>query len=165
MGEKTIVLTMYGREKTVESISISLIDNSDRYSSESKRAAFSYCKNINELELKGDHWIYAKAIGENEKVLIKKPPFFAIINELADWAIEKFARDVNEADIAKALMGADDKTKEKVFKNMTKRAAGMLQERMEGLHDISKDEVKLAQNKIVDFVHKLYSNGYLVFAE
>jgi flagellar motor switch protein FliG len=81
MGEKTIVLTMYGREKTVESISISLIDNSDRYSSESKRAA------------------------------------------------------------------------------------GMLQERMEGLHDISKDEVKLAQNKIVDFVHKLYSNGYLVFAE
>jgi flagellar motor switch protein FliG len=164
MSEKTIVLTMYGKEKTVESISISLFEVTDRYS-DSKKAAIRYCKNINDLELKDEHWIYAKIVDENEKVFIKKPPVFGILVGLADWAIQSLLRDVNEADIAKALVGADDKTREILFKNMTKRAATMLQERMEGLHGISKDEVKFAQNKIVDRILEMHSNGYIVFAE
>jgi hypothetical protein len=51
MGNKIIVLTMYGKNDFIESISITLFDQIEPYYSNSKDNAINYCNNINDLEL------------------------------------------------------------------------------------------------------------------
>jgi hypothetical protein len=51
MGNKTIVLTMYGKDESIESISISLFDKMEPYYPDQKNDALNYCNTINGLEL------------------------------------------------------------------------------------------------------------------
>ena len=63
---------------------------------------------------------------------IKKKMFvFEDIVLLDDRSIQKVLREVDGQEIAKALKGVDGEVQEKIFKNMSKRAATMLKEDME----------------------------------
>jgi flagellar motor switch protein FliG len=161
MKDKTIVVTMYGKKETVESISVSLIDN-DPYSS--RNSAIEYCNNINDLELKDDNWVYASIAGENEKIILKIPPdFVTIINQLDDLSLMKILREVDKKDLAIALKDADEKTTEKIFRNISKRAATMLKEDIEQRwQGASKDNIKSSQNKIIKVVQHWEANGEIV---
>jgi flagellar motor switch protein FliG len=165
-SKKTIVLTMYGKGNTIESISISLFDRTGPlYDEGSNGNAVNYCNNINELRLDNGQWIYASIIAENKKVLLEKPPTFDIINKLNDRAIQKLLRETSHSDLAKALLETGEETKEKIYKNMTRRAAGMLKEDMETLKDVSANDIKSARANIVKTVRSLLDVGEIVFKE
>jgi hypothetical protein len=165
MGEKTIVVTMYGKNESIESISISLFDKTAAYYPESKNSAFEYCNNINNLELKDPNWICASVVGENKKIILEKPPEFDIINQLDDRALQKVLRAVSGFDLAKALKGIDEKTRDQVFKNMSKRAAAMLKEDIEALRGVSRDDIRSSRKKIIDIIRRLTRTGEIVMPD
>jgi flagellar motor switch protein FliG len=166
MGAKTIVLTTYGKNEVIEGASISLFDRTEAssYHSSPMDNAAEYCDNINDLELKDDKWIYARIITENEKFILEKPLKFDIINRLDDLSIQKVLREIDSTELAKALKDTDEGIKEKVFKNMTKRAVAMLEEDIESLHQISNKDIKDEQRKIVAIIQHLAFIGEIVVA-
>jgi DNA-directed RNA polymerase beta' subunit len=156
---------MYGKDESVESISIGLFDNKkNSYYSTSKNGALNYCINVNDLELKDNNWIYSTIIDENEKILLLKPSMFEMINNLHDFSIQKLLRETEKTDWAKALIDADNKIKEKIFKNMTKISAVMLKEDMESLHEISAKDIKLSRIKIIQTIQRLSATGEIIVA-
>jgi flagellar motor switch protein FliG len=164
VGKKIIVLTMYGKDESIESISISLFDRAGPYYSETTNNALNYCENINDLELKDNHWIHASIVNENEKVFLLKPPKLDILNKLHDRSLQRVLQEVSRTDLARALRGVDEAIKEKVLKNMSKRSATMLREDMESLHEMSNDDIRSSRNRIIEAIQRLSSRGEIVVA-
>jgi flagellar motor switch protein FliG len=58
-----------------------------------------------------------------------------------------------------ALKGADDTLKEKIFKNMSQRAAEMLKDDLEAKGPVRLSEVEAAQKEILAIVRKMAEAG------
>ncbi|MCR8640832.1 flagellar motor switch protein FliG [Leptospira interrogans serovar Ricardi] len=96
---------------------------------------------------------------------IKKRMFvFEDIVLLDDRAIQKVMREVDNSDLAKALKSVDTEVQEKIFKNMSKRAANLLREDMDFMGPIRIKDVEDAQQKIVNIIRKLEDAGEIVVA-
>ena len=96
---------------------------------------------------------------------IKKRMFvFEDIVMLDDRAIQKVMREVDQQELAKALKSVDTEVQEKIFRNMSKRAASMLKEDMEFMGPIRLKDVEEAQQKIVSVIRKLEDSGEIVIA-
>ncbi|ASV12913.1 flagellar motor switch protein FliG [Leptospira santarosai] len=96
---------------------------------------------------------------------IKKRMFvFEDIVLLDDRAIQKVMREVDNSDLAKALKSVDSEVQEKIFKNMSKRAANLLREDMDFMGPIRIKDVEDAQQKIVNIIRKLEDAGEIVVA-
>lgn len=96
---------------------------------------------------------------------IKKRMFvFEDIVLLDDRAIQKVMREVDNSDLAKALKSVDTEVQEKIFKNMSKRAANLLREDMDFMGPIRIKDVEDAQQKIVNIIRKLEEAGEIVVA-
>ena len=96
---------------------------------------------------------------------IKKRMFvFEDIVMLDDRAIQKVMREVDSQELAKALKSVDTEVQDKIFRNMSKRAAGMLKEDMEYMGPIRLKDVEEAQQKIVSIIRHLEDNGEIVVA-
>ncbi|MBE6360620.1 MAG: flagellar motor switch protein FliG, partial [Treponema bryantii] len=96
---------------------------------------------------------------------IKKRMFvFEDIVMLDDRAIQKVLRDVDQQELAKALKSVDTEVQDKIFRNMSKRAASMLREDMEFMGPIRVKDVEEAQQKIVSNIRRLQDNGDIVIA-
>ncbi|RKX89906.1 MAG: flagellar motor switch protein FliG [Spirochaetes bacterium] len=96
---------------------------------------------------------------------IKKRMFvFEDIVLLDDRAIQKVLREVDTGELAKALRGVDAEVQDKIFKNMSKRAAAMLKEEMEYMGPIRLKDVEETQQKIVSIIRKLEDSGEIVVA-
>lgn len=165
MGNKIIVLTMYGKNESIENISINLFDRDESYYSESKDNAERYCENINDLELKDNRWVFARIIKQNENITLDVLPKFDIINKLHGLSLQKVLTEVSREDLSRALKNIDEVTLEKIFKNMSKRSAAMLKEDIEALHEISKNDIKSSRNKIIKKIQQLISSGEIVVAK
>lgn len=83
---------------------------------------------------------------------------------LDNRAIQKVLREVDQAVAAKALRNAEPDVQEKIFSNMSRRAAQMLKEDMEFMGPVRLADVLSAQNEIVQIVLKLEENGDIVIA-
>jgi flagellar motor switch protein FliG len=96
---------------------------------------------------------------------IKKRMFvFEDIVMLDDRAIQKVMREVDSQELAKALKSVDAEVQDKIFRNMSKRAAGMLKEDMEFMGPIRLKDVEEAQQKIVSIIRHLEDTGEIVVA-
>lgn len=96
---------------------------------------------------------------------IKKRMFvFEDITMLDDRAIQKVMREVDTQELAKALKAVDTDVQDKIFRNMSKRAAGMLKEDMEYMGPVRLKDVEEAQQKIVSIIRHLEDNGEIVIA-
>ncbi|MDR2536088.1 MAG: flagellar motor switch protein FliG [Treponema sp.] len=96
---------------------------------------------------------------------IKKRMFvFEDIVMLDDKSIQKVMREVDSGELAKALKSVDTEVQDKIFKNMSKRAAGMLKEDMEFMGPVRLKDVEEAQQKIVSIIRKLEESGEIVVA-
>ncbi|EMY53524.1 flagellar motor switch protein FliG [Leptospira interrogans serovar Copenhageni str. M20] len=96
---------------------------------------------------------------------IKKRMFvFEDIVLLDDRAIQKVMREVDNSDLAKALKSVDTEVQEKIFKNMSKRAANLLREDMDFMGPIRIKGVEDARQKIVNIIRKLEDAGEIVAA-
>ncbi|MDR1900752.1 MAG: flagellar motor switch protein FliG [Treponema sp.] len=96
---------------------------------------------------------------------IKKRMFvFEDIVMLDDRAIQKVMREVDSQELAKALKSVDTEVQDKIFRNMSKRAAGMLKEDMEYMGPVRLKDVEESQQKIVSIIRHLEDTGDIVVA-
>lgn len=96
---------------------------------------------------------------------IKKRMFvFEDIVLLDDRAIQKVLREVDTAELAKALKAVDSEVQDKIYRNMSKRAATLLKEDMDYMGPIRLKDVEEAQQKIVSIIRKLEEQGEIVVA-
>lgn len=96
---------------------------------------------------------------------IKKRMFvFEDIVLLDDRAIQKVMREVDQNDLAKALKSVESDVQDKIFRNMSKRAASLLREDMDYMGPIRLKDVEEAQQKIVNIIRKLEEQGEIVVA-
>ncbi|MCR5605465.1 MAG: flagellar motor switch protein FliG [Treponema sp.] len=96
---------------------------------------------------------------------IKKRMFvFEDIVMLDDRAIQKVLREVDAQELAKALKSVDAEVQDKIYRNMSKRAASMLKEDMEYMGPVRIKDVEEAQQKIVSVIRRLEDSGEIVIA-
>ncbi|MCR5125495.1 MAG: hypothetical protein K6B43_09910 [Treponema sp.] len=96
--------------------------------------------------------------------LNKRIFMFEDIVLLDDRSIQKMLREVDQVELAKALKGADSEVCDKIYKNMSKRAATMLKEEMEFLGPLSIKDVYEEREKIVSVIRRLEESGDIVIA-
>lgn len=72
-----------------------------------------------------------------------------------DKGIQRILRDVDKRDLAMALKVSDEKIQQKVFKNMSERAAAVVKEELDFMGAVKLKEVEAAQMRIVDIIKML----------
>lgn len=87
---------------------------------------------------------------------------FDVITRLDDRAVQKMLREVDQQELAKALKGAGEEFQHKIFRNMSQRAANMLQEDMEFMGPVRIKDVNEARDKIIKIIMNLEANGDIV---
>jgi flagellar motor switch protein FliG len=89
---------------------------------------------------------------------------FEDIITLDDRSIQQVLREVDTKELSLALKGVSDEVSTKIFKNMSKRAASMLQEDMEFMGPVRLKDVEGAQQRIVNVIRALEDAGEIVIA-
>jgi flagellar motor switch protein FliG len=79
-----------------------------------------------------------------------------------DKGFQKLLRKVETAELATALKAASEEVKEKVFRNMSTRAAEMLREEMEDLGAVRMKEVSDAQQNITNIIQEMEAKGEII---
>jgi len=87
---------------------------------------------------------------------------FDNLNDVDDRGIQALLREVSTDSLTLALKGADEELKEKILKNMSKRAAEMLREDMEARGPVRLSEVEVAQKEIISTARRLAEEGDIV---
>ena len=96
---------------------------------------------------------------------IKKRMFvFEDIVMLDDRAIQKVLREVDTQELSRALKSVDTEVQDKIFKNMSKRAASMLREDMEYMGPVRKSDILESQKKVMAILKKLEEDGDIVIS-
>ena len=96
---------------------------------------------------------------------IKKRLFvFEDIIRLDDRSLQRILREVDMKELGLALKGATEELRTKFFKNMSKRAAEMLQEDMDYMGPVRVKDVEESQQKVVNIVRGLEEQGEIVIA-
>ena len=84
---------------------------------------------------------------------------FEDIGKLGNREIQALLKNVESSQWAMALKGASEDLKDKVLKNMSKRASDLLREEMEYLGPVRLSNVEQMQQQIVDIVRRLEDSG------
>jgi flagellar motor switch protein FliG len=79
--------------------------------------------------------------------------------EIDDRSMQELLRQVPSDRLLLALKGADDALKERIFKNMSQRAAEMLKDDLEAKGPVRISEVEGAQKEILQIARKLAESG------
>ncbi len=96
---------------------------------------------------------------------IRKRMFvFEDIITLDDRGIQLVIREVDSKDLALALKTASEEVSDRLFKNMSKRAANMLKEDIEFMGPVRLRDIEEAQSRIVSVVRRLEDAGELVIS-
>jgi flagellar motor switch protein FliG len=84
---------------------------------------------------------------------------FEDLVKLDDRSLQRVLREVDMRELALALKGASEELKDKIFRNMSQRAAQILREEMDYMGPVRLRDVTVAQRRIVDIVRKLEEAG------
>lgn len=84
---------------------------------------------------------------------------FEDITKFADRDIQTVLKNVESSQWAMALKGASEELKDKILKNMSKRASDMLREEMDYLGPVRLSAVEQVQQQIVDIIRTLEDAG------
>ena len=87
---------------------------------------------------------------------------FEDIVELDDKSIQLLLREVQSESLIVALKGSSEDLREKVFKNMSQRAAEMLREDLEAKGPVRISEVEAEQKEILQIVRRLADEGQII---
>ncbi|ATC95512.1 flagellar motor switch protein FliG [Pseudoalteromonas tunicata] len=87
---------------------------------------------------------------------------FENLMDVDDRGIQAILRDVQQDVLMKAIKGADDNLKEKILKNMSKRAAEMLADDLEAMGPVRISEVEAAQKEILSVARRLADSGEIM---
>jgi len=81
-----------------------------------------------------------------------------------DRGIQAVLKEIDNDELALALKVASDDLKDKIFTNMSERAATLIQEEMEYMGPVRITDVEAAQQRIVDVVRRLEDAGEIIIA-
>jgi len=96
---------------------------------------------------------------------IKQKMFvFEDLVKVDDRGLQKLLRQVETRELSVALKGATDEVKEKIFRNMSSRAAEMLEEEIEAVGAVRMKEVEDAQHVITTVIQDLEKKGEVVIS-
>lgn len=84
---------------------------------------------------------------------------FEDIADLSDQDIRSVLKEISQEMLIIALKGADKDLQDKVFKNMSKRAAEMLRDDLEAKGPVRLSEVEAAQKEILAITRRLADSG------
>ncbi len=84
---------------------------------------------------------------------------FDNLSEVDDRGIQSLLREVSSDILIVALKGADEAVKEKILKNMSKRAAEMLRDDLEASGPVKLSEVEDAQREILSVARRMAESG------
>lgn len=109
-----------------------------------------------------------------DKLDVMKPPLAEVIRKhlftfedfvhLDDRSIQAIMREVSNDSLTLALKASTDDLKEKIFKNISSRAADMIKEDLEVMGPVRLSDVERAQSEIIKIVRRLEEEGQLVIA-
>ncbi len=81
-----------------------------------------------------------------------------------DKGIQSVLKEVDNDELAMALKTASEPLKEKMFGNMSERAAQLIKEEMEFMGPVRVSDVESSQQRIVDVVRRLEESGEIIIA-
>ena len=81
-----------------------------------------------------------------------------------DRGFQKLLRKIETTELAIALKAASEEVKDKVFRNMSSRAADMLQEEMEDLGPVRMKEVSDSQQNITNIIQEMEAKGEVIIS-
>lgn len=81
-----------------------------------------------------------------------------------DKGIQAVLKEVDNDEIALALKTASEELKEKIFSNMSERAAQLIKEEMEYMGPVRISDVEACQQRIVDIVRRLEEAGEIIIS-
>ncbi|RUO80879.1 flagellar motor switch protein FliG [Idiomarina tyrosinivorans] len=87
---------------------------------------------------------------------------FENLVDVDDRGIQALLREVEGDVLQKALKGADDAVRDKIFNNMSKRAGEMLQDDLEAMGPVRISEVESAQKEILAAARRLADAGEIM---
>ena len=87
---------------------------------------------------------------------------FDNLMDIDDRSIQLILREVKSDSLVLALKGASPELREKIFKNMSQRAAEMLREDLESKGPVRLSEVEAEQKEILKIVRRLADEGQIV---
>jgi flagellar motor switch protein FliG len=86
---------------------------------------------------------------------------FENLLDLDDRAIQLLLREIQSETLVIALKGTSDQLKDKIFKNMSQRAAEMLRDDLEAKGPVRLSEVETEQREILRVVRRLAEEGQI----
>jgi flagellar motor switch protein FliG len=86
---------------------------------------------------------------------------FESLKDLDDKGMQLVLREVQGDALVLALKGADEELRDKVFANMSQRAADMLRDDLESKGPVRISEVEAQQKEILKIVRRLAEEGQL----
>ena len=87
---------------------------------------------------------------------------FDMILDMSDRDIQKLLREIDSLECAKALKGGSADVQNKIFRNMSVRAAAILKEDIEYMWPVRKSDILEAQHHIVEIIKRFISSGEIV---
>lgn len=89
---------------------------------------------------------------------------FEDVVKLHDISIQKVLREVDNKDLALAMKGSNQEVNNRIYKNMSKRAAEMLKEEIDYMGPVRLKDVEEAQQRIVNVIRRLEEAGEIVIS-
>ncbi len=87
---------------------------------------------------------------------------FENLADIDDRGIQALLREISSDVLTLALKGADENVKEKIFKNMSKRAGELLRDDLESLGPVRVSDVEAAQKEILGIARRMAEAGEIV---
>jgi len=81
-----------------------------------------------------------------------------------DKGIQAVLKEVDNDEVALALKTASEELQQKIFTNMSERAASLIREEMEYMGPVRVSDVEAAQQRVVDVVRRLEDAGEIIVA-
>ena len=106
-------------------------------------------------EIESSHQELAEQI--REKMFV-----FEDLIAVDDRGIQELLKNVDQKELALALKKCSDELKEKIFRNMSERAAEMLKEEIEYMKGVRVKDVEKAQQNIAKIAKELEEQGKIV---
>jgi hypothetical protein len=162
---KTTVITAWGKGTTVEKIAFSRFKN-DKEGFQESTMAETYCTMVASISSGGESWVNALIVGEGETLnlekLLPRPDLWTLLPLFDDRAVQKILRETDSNVLTKALKISTPELREKFFKNMSARAAAMIQEDLEYMGPIRAKDAEEAKQKIISIAEHLEETGEIV---
>lgn len=120
---------------------------------------------VNLIDSTNQAEILAKIKEGDEKLAEKIEDLMFVFEDLVevdDRGIQSLLREVSSDSLIIALKGSSDAIKEKIFKNMSKRAGEMLRDDLEVRGPVKLSEVEAAQKEILTVARRLADAGEIV---